>query len=136
MRAAVSSRVFASTRTGCLPQVIDGMVRVPDVWSLAAMHELTARLGRSVGASTGTNLIAALACVAWMRERGMQGSVVTLLCDSGDRYRHTYYNEGWLRQAGLACDSERAALAVLLDSGQFASELSSGWQLAGELAFD
>jgi len=116
-----------------LPQVIDAMVAVPDVWSLAAMHELTARLGRSVGASTGTNLIATLACMAWMRERGVRGSVVTLLCDSGDRYRHTYYNESWLQQAGLDCRRERAALAVTLDTGQVADELSAGWRLAGEL---
>ncbi|EXI90032.1 MAG: cysteine synthase A [Candidatus Accumulibacter sp. BA-94] len=109
------------------------MVAVPDVWSLAAMHELTARLGRSVGASTGTNLIATLACMAWMRERGVRGSVVTLLCDSGDRYRHTYYNESWLQQAGLDCRRERAALAVTLDTGQVADELSAGWRLAGEL---
>ncbi|EXI74534.1 MAG TPA: PLP-dependent cysteine synthase family protein [Candidatus Accumulibacter phosphatis] len=119
-----------------LPKVIDAMVRVPDVWSLAAMHELTARLGRSVGASTGTNLIAALACMARMQEGGVQGSVVTLLCDSGDRYRHTYYNDSWLQHAGLACQRERAALAVALDTGQLASELSAGWHLAGELAID
>ncbi|TLD47490.1 MAG: putative siderophore biosynthesis protein SbnA [Accumulibacter sp.] len=117
-----------------LPQVIDAMVAVPDVWSLAAMHELTARLGRSVGASTGSNLIATLACMAWMRERGVRGSVVTLLCDSGDRYRNTYYSESWLQQAGLGCQRERAALAVTLDTGQVADELSAAWRRAGELA--
>jgi len=119
-----------------LPQVIDAMVAVPDVWSLAAMHELTARLGRSVGASTGTNLIATLACMARMRERGVRGSVVTLLCDSGDRYRHTYYSESWLQQASLGCQRERAALAVTLDTGQLPEELSAGWRLAGELTPD
>lgn len=119
-----------------LPEVIDAMVRVPDVWSLAAMHELSARLGRRVGASTGTNLVAALACMTQMRERGEAGSVVTLLCDSGQRYSRTYYSDEWLQHAGLACKSERTALAASLDSGQIADELSASWQTAGELASD
>ena len=117
-----------------LPHVIDAMVAVPDAWSVAAMHELTTRLRRSVGASTGSNLIATLACMARMRERGATGSVVTLLCDSGDRYRHTYYSESWLQQAGLGCQRERAAVAVALDSGVIPGELSAAWRLAGELA--
>ena len=49
-----------------LPQVIDAMIRVPDVWSLAAMHELSARLGYPVGGSSGTNLIGAL-WAGWSR---------------------------------------------------------------------
>lgn len=119
-----------------LPGVIDAMVKVPDVWSLAAMHELSARLGRSVGASTGTNLIAALACMAHMQAGNETGSVVTLLCDSGKRYGHTYYNEQWLQDAGLACQRERAALAASLDSGRLAAELSGSWRTAGELLAD
>ncbi|MCM8612506.1 PLP-dependent cysteine synthase family protein [Accumulibacter sp.] len=117
-----------------LPHVIDAMVAIPDAWSVAAMHELTNRLRRSVGASTGTNLIATLACMARMRERGATGSVVTLLCDSGDRYRHTYYSESWLQQSGLGCQRERVAVAVALDSGVIPAELSAAWRLAGELA--
>lgn len=42
-----------------LPEVIDAMVKVPDAWSLAAMHYLARRLGRRVGGSSGTNLIGA-----------------------------------------------------------------------------
>ncbi len=117
-----------------LPEVIDAMVKVPDIWSLAAMQELSARLGRTVGPSTGTNLIAALACIAQMRERGEQGSVVTLLCDSGQRYGHTYYSDDWLQDNGLTCHAERAALAASLDSGQLPRDLSARWQIAGELA--
>ena len=110
------------------------MVKVPDVWSVAAMHELSARLGRRVGASTGTNLIAALACMADMRERGAAGSVVTLLCDSGQRYARSYYSEDWLKKSGLSCHGQRAAVAASLDSGRVAAELAASWQTAGELA--
>ena len=30
-----------------------------------------------------------------MRERGETGSVLSLLCDSGDRYQATYFNPAW-----------------------------------------
>ncbi len=116
-----------------LPDVIDAMVKVPDVWSVAAMYELSARLGRSVGPSTGTNLIAALACMARMRTRGEEGSVVTLLCDSGQRYGHSYYCDDWLARSGLSCRRERAALTSMLAAGEVANELATTWQLAGEL---
>jgi len=32
-----------------------------------------------------------------MREEGRTGSVVTLLCDSGERYLDTYYNAEWVQ---------------------------------------
>lgn len=31
-----------------------------------------------------------------MEQRGEKGSIVTLLCDSGDRYLDTYYNDEWV----------------------------------------
>ncbi|EKP27517.1 pyridoxal-5'-phosphate-dependent protein subunit beta [Klebsiella michiganensis] len=31
-----------------------------------------------------------------MREEGRSGSIVTLLCDSGERYLETYYNPRWV----------------------------------------
>ncbi|CSB26945.1 Cysteine synthase B [Vibrio cholerae] len=32
-----------------------------------------------------------------MKRRGEQGSIVTLLCDSGERYLDTYYNSEWVK---------------------------------------
>ena len=32
-----------------------------------------------------------------MREEGRTGSIVTLLCDSGERYLETYYNAEWVQ---------------------------------------
>ncbi|MCW7541822.1 PLP-dependent cysteine synthase family protein [Aquabacterium sp. A7-Y] len=117
-----------------LPDVIDAMVKVPDLWSVAAMHELSRRLGRPVGGSTGTNLVAALACMSQMRERGEAGSVVAILCDSGQRYANTYYDRSWLARAGLACDAEQLAVAAWLDGAAAPPELVGRWRLAGELA--
>ena len=31
-----------------------------------------------------------------MREEGRTGSIVTLLCDSGERYLESYYNPQWV----------------------------------------
>ena len=33
-----------------------------------------------------------------MKANGEQGSIVTLMCDSGERYLDTYYNESWVRE--------------------------------------
>ena len=81
-----------------IPDVIDRMIQVPDAASLAALTWLTRVLGRRAGASTGTNIYGALLLAAEMRARGEQGSIVTLLCDSGERYPDTYYNESWVNQ--------------------------------------
>jgi cysteine synthase A len=116
-----------------LPGVIDAMVKVPDVWSLAAMHALSARLGRRVGGSTGTDLIAALACAEALVRRGQGGSIVTLLCDDGERYRQTYYDEAWLAAQGLSCAAETAAVQDLVERRAWPAALRRGWRLAGEL---
>jgi cysteine synthase A len=119
-----------------VPGVLDAMVKVPDVWSLAAMRSLGARLGRRVGASTGTNLVAALACAAAMRARGESGSIVTLLCDDGERYRDTYFDDAWLATQGLTCTSEAAAVDAALDDGRLPDALHAAWQTAGDLAVE
>lgn len=117
-----------------VPGVIDAMVRVPDRWSIAAMHALSSQLGRRVGASTGTNLVAALACAEQMRARGESGSVVTLLCDGGERYAQTYYDAAWLASHDLSCDPEQRAMAAWLDGAPVPAALLLGWRLGGALA--
>lgn len=117
-----------------LPGVLDAMVKVPDVWSLGAMHSLSVRLGRRVGASTGTNLVAALACAQSLKVRGVAGSVVTLLCDDGQRYRHSYFDDAWLRDNDLECEAQSNALDALMDHGEWPAELRRAWRLAGDLA--
>jgi cysteine synthase A len=117
-----------------VPGVLDAMVKVPDLWSLAAMHSLSARLGRRVGGSTGTNLVAALACAQSLKARGQGGSVVTLLCDDGELYRQSYFNDDWLRDNHLECSVQRAAIDALVDHGDWPAELHRAWRLAGDLS--
>lgn len=79
-----------------IPNVVDEMRQIPDAASIATIHWLEKIVGRKAGASTGTNLYGALQLVSEMKQRGEQGSIVTLLCDSGERYLDTYYNPEWL----------------------------------------
>jgi cysteine synthase A len=93
-----------------MPAIIDRMVRVPDAASIAAMRYLHEVTGRRAGGSTGTNLWVALQIVAEMRESGLQGSVVTLLCDGGERYAATYYDDFWLAARGIDLSRHQATL--------------------------
>src|SRR6478735_5973970 len=65
--------------------LVDRMIEVPNLDSVAAMHALSALLGRKVGPSTGTNFIGMLAIAGEMRAAGRQGSILSLLCDAGER---------------------------------------------------
>jgi cysteine synthase A len=100
-----------------LPGVIDHMIRVPDAASIAAMHVLSDRLFRRVGGSTGTNFLGLCWIAARMLRDGREGSLVTLICDSGDRYASTYYDPAWLAAAGLDIAPWRAMLEHFLDTG-------------------
>ena len=77
--------------------VIDDMIRVPDAASVATMLWLEGLIGRKAGPSTGTNLWGALQVAAAMMERGRTGSIVSVMCDGGDRYLDTYYQPEWVR---------------------------------------
>lgn len=77
-------------------EVVDDMMQVPDAASIASMRWFSTFLGKKVGASTGTNIYAALHLMQKMQAQGQTGSVVTLLCDSGERYLNTYYDDAWL----------------------------------------
>ena len=102
-----------------LPHVVDRMIRVPDAASIATMRLVSARTGRSVGGSTGTNVWGAFRLVAEMRSRGERGSVVTLICDGGDRYAGTYYDDAWVRDQGLELAPHAEALETFLERGAF-----------------
>lgn len=102
LKSEVGSKIEGIGRPRCepsfIPDVIDEMMRVPDAASVATMQWLESQLGRKVGASTGTNMWGVLQLAARMREEGRSGAIVTLLCDSGERYLETYYNSAWVNE--------------------------------------
>jgi cysteine synthase A len=71
-------------------EAVDRMFEVADIDSLAAMRVLSELLNRRVGPSTGTNFIAMLELRREIMEASQQGSIVSLICDSGERYHHLF----------------------------------------------
>jgi cysteine synthase A len=102
-----------------LPSVVDRMIRVPDAASLAAVRHLERVTGRRAGGSTGTNLWGAFRLVAEMVAAGRTGSVVTLLCDGGERYAHTYFSDDWVAARGLDLAPHTAVLEEFTATGRW-----------------
>lgn len=102
-----------------LPSLIDRWFAVPDTASLGAARMLSRRIGRSCGASTGANLWVVAHLIAEMTARGRSGSIVTLLCDSGERYRSTHLNDAWIAARGMDIRAPEQALEALFDRGTF-----------------
>ncbi|MBV9323233.1 MAG: PLP-dependent cysteine synthase family protein [Chloroflexi bacterium] len=102
-----------------LPHIVDYMIQVPDAASIATMRYVREHTGRSVGGSTGTNVWGSFLLVADMLSRGERGSLVTLICDGGDRYAGTYYSDEWVRDQGLALAPYTEALETFHASGAF-----------------
>ncbi|WP_330177168.1 PLP-dependent cysteine synthase family protein [Streptomyces sp. NBC_01498] len=80
---------------------VDRMMKVPDAASIAAVRVLEGAIGRRAGGSTGTGLWSALKIVSEMAAEGRRGSVVTLICDPGERYLDKYYSDDWLAAQGI-----------------------------------
>lgn len=106
-----------------IPEVVDYMIKIPDVLSIAAMRVLSRRLFRRVGGSTGTNFFALCWVAAKMMKSGKEGSLVSLICDSGERYTSTYYDDQWLREEGFDIEPYCAMLETFLDTGEFPAEI-------------
>ncbi len=92
---------------------------MPDAASVAAARHLHAVTGRWAGGSTGTNLWGVWQLVARMRAAGVQGSVVTLICDGGERYRHSYYDDAWLERQGMDLAPYIATLEHFYATGEW-----------------
>jgi len=102
-----------------VPTIIDLMISVPDAASIAAARWCSEVTGRLVGGSTGTALWAALKLVAQMHAAKERGSVVTLLCDGGERYTHTYYDDSWLQAQSIDIAPYLSTLEEFAESGEW-----------------
>ncbi|MGH8793763.1 MAG: PLP-dependent cysteine synthase family protein [Stackebrandtia sp.] len=100
-----------------IPTVVDRMVKAPDAASIAVLRAASSLLGRRLGGSTGTNLYAAFSLISELRSRGETGSVVTLLCDSGERYTHSYFSDEWVSAQGLDLAPYTRAAQRFFDTG-------------------
>jgi cysteine synthase A len=127
-RCSVFSRIEGVGRPrvepSFLPEVIDCMIKIPDAASIAAMRVLSDRLFRRVGGSTGTNFFALCWAAANMMAAGEAGSLVSLICDSGERYTATYYNDSWLKSNNIEIESYCSMLRDFLDTGRSRFDLA------------
>jgi cystathionine beta-synthase len=71
---------------------------IPDAEAFQACRTLLAREGILAGSSTGTLLAAAL---RYCREQKSEKRVVSLVCDSGNKYLSKIYNDYWMRDQGF-----------------------------------
>ena len=100
-----------------VPGVVDLMMRVPDAASIAAARFLRTRTGTWAGGSTGTNLWGVCSVAAQMLLDGRRGSIVSLICDGGERYRHSYDDDDWLAAQGLDLAPHIATLERFIAEG-------------------
>ncbi len=77
---------------------IDNQVRIDDVTCLETLAYLLRDEGLFLGASSGINVAAALKVAERL---GPGRTIVTILCDGGERYRSKLYNPDFLRSKSL-----------------------------------
>jgi cysteine synthase A len=62
-------------------------------------------------------LIACAQLLAEMKRERQRGAIVTLLCDGGERYLATCYDDAWLRHQKLDVEPTRATLTRFWTTG-------------------
>jgi cysteine synthase A len=77
---------------------VDRAYNIPDREALPLIFDLLKYEGLCVGGSTGINLAGA---VRLAKELGPGHTIVTLLCDSGNRYQSKLFNPAFLRELDL-----------------------------------
>jgi cysteine synthase A len=102
-----------------IASIVDKMTRVPDAASFATIHFLEQLLNRRCGGSTGTNLYATIQIISELNARQREASVVSMICDSGERYLDTYYNGRWLETNGFDTTPYRKQLEKFYETGVF-----------------
>jgi len=76
----------------------DFSYRIPDAEALPLVFEMLEDEGICLGASSGVNIAGA---IRMAREMGPGHTIVTILCDYGNRYQSKVYNPAFLKEKGL-----------------------------------
>ena len=77
---------------------IDDAYQIPDSEALPLIYDLLKNEGLCLGGSSGINIAGA---VRMARELGPGKTIVTVLCDYGNRYQSKLFNPAFLRSKGL-----------------------------------
>lgn len=83
--------------------VIDDAFRISDAEAVSMSRHLVRKDGLFLGSSSACNLFA---CVKLAKEKGWKAgeTIVTILCDSGNRHYSKFWNDDYLRGAGIPID--------------------------------
>ncbi len=100
-----------------ISSIVDRMIKVPDEASYATIHFLEKLLDRRCGGSTGTNLYAAFQIISELNSQNQEASVVSMICDAGERYLDTYYSDRWLEDNDFDIAPYRKQLEEFYETG-------------------
>ncbi|MGZ3403191.1 MAG: cysteine synthase A [Phenylobacterium sp.] len=78
--------------------VIDHAYRIPDGELLPVLYDLLEHEGLLMGGSTGINVAGA---IRMAQDLGPGKTIVTMLCDGGQRYQSKVFNPQFLKERGL-----------------------------------
>jgi cysteine synthase len=78
---------------------IDDALHVPDAEAVATVYRLLREEGLFLGSASGVNVAGAIRVA---RELGPGHTIVTILCDGGQKYQSRLFNPEWLAAKGLA----------------------------------
>jgi cystathionine beta-synthase len=92
-------------------EYIDEFVTVPDPESFVMTRRLAREEGLFVGASTGLNVVVALRVARALKDP--KAMVVTILCDTGERYLSKVFNDDWMRENQMMTAEPITAAALL-----------------------
>jgi cysteine synthase A len=83
--------------------IIDDAFRITDVEAVAMSRYLVQNDGLFLGSSSACNLVA---CIKFVKKRGWRDgqTLVTILCDSGNRHYSKFWNDEYLRKANITVD--------------------------------
>ncbi|OJA11250.1 hypothetical protein AZE42_09539 [Rhizopogon vesiculosus] len=83
--------------------IIDDAFRITDVEAVAMSRYLVQHDGLFLGSSSACNLVA---CIKFAKKMGWREgqTLVTVLCDSGNRHYSKFWNDDYLRKANIPVD--------------------------------
>lgn len=96
--------------------VIDEGVTVDDIDAFTTARVVTKRTGFLVGGTAGAAIHVALKRLPFI-EKG--STMVTLVCDAGEKYLDTVYSDDWLRERQLLSEAAHRRVQRLFDAYQW-----------------
>ena len=97
--SSISEGIGQGRVTGNVAEaMVDDAFRIPDTEALPILFSLIKEEGLCLGGSSGINIAGAIRLA---KQLGPGHTIVTILCDGGQRYQSKLYNPAFLREKGL-----------------------------------